>query len=434
MKYAKKPTICVVGLGYVGLPLAVLFGKSDLKTYGFDLNKTRIQELKKNYDRTRETSKKELQETKIEFSDDPKIINKADFIIIAVPTPIDAAHQPDLSPVRSASQIVGSHLKKNSVVVFESTVYPGVTEDVCKPLIEKFSGLVCGKDWVIGYSPERTVPGDRAHTTDLIMKITSGMDNKSAKYIDAAYKKIIKAGTYLAKDIKTAEAAKVIENTQRDINIAIVNELSVIFNQLGLNTYDVLEAAGTKWNFLRFKPGLVGGHCIGVDPYYLVYKAEVEGYHPQLISVARRINDNMSAYCAQEIVKLLIKAGKIVNQSKILVMGATFKEDVKDTRNSKITELIKELRDYDIEVYLLDPLLSYEELRKDFLVDKDHFLTDFKNLKNFDGICYAVDHEKFRHIKLSTLLSICKKNPILFDIKGHFRNINTTQKLYYQTL
>lgn len=434
MIFSKSPTICVIGLGYVGLPLAVMFGKSGLKTYGFARTKSRIDELKKNKDSTNEVTRKQLQSTKVEYSNDPEIIKKSNFIIVAVPTPVDSAHVPDLSPVMSASELVGKNLQKNSVVVFESTVYPGVTEDVCVPIIEKHSGLKVGKDWVIGYSPERTNPGDKEHTPDLIVKVTSGMDEKSGKYIDNVYKKVIKAGTFLAKDIRTAEASKVIENTQRDINIAIMNELAIIFDKLHINTSAVLEAAGTKWNFLKFKPGLVGGHCIGVDPYYLVYKAEMEGINPQLISAARRINDGMAPYCATQIVKLLTKTKIKISGSKILIMGGTFKEDVKDSRNSKVAELIGELQEYGIEVFLYEPHLAFEELGNEFHIDKKHYIKDLEKVKLMDGICYAVDHSEFKKYSLSFMKKLCKKKSIFFDIKSKFVDANESILFSYKNL
>lgn len=433
MIYSKEPIICIVGLGYVGLPLAYLFGKTGLKTYGFDIKKERINNLKNNLDTNCELSKAELETTKVEFTDQPEVINQANFIIVTAPTPIDQAHQPDLSFVIGASEIVGKYLKKDSVVVFESTVYPGVTEEICLPIIEKNSNLKCGLDWTIGYSPERINPGDKQHTAELILKVVSGMDKSTTDFIDSIYKKIIKAGTYKAKSIKTAEAAKVIENAQRDINVAFINELSIIFNKLNLNTFEVLEAAGTKWNFLNFKPGLVGGHCIGVDPYYLLHKAEVVGYHPELISAARRINDDIPKYCANEIAKLLISSGKIVNESKILIMGATFKENIKDNRNSKVVDLINELKQFNIEVFIYEPNLTYEELDNGFKVDKEHYIPGLDNY-NFDGICYAVDHHQFQSYDLKKFKSYCSEKAIFFDIKGKFVKSTEAGLFNYKSL
>lgn len=434
MNYSKQPVICLIGLGYVGLPLATLFGKTGLKTYGYARTKSRIEELQQGWDRTNEVSKEELKETTIEFSNDPSIISKSNFIIVAVPTPVDEAHQPDLEPVESASKLVGKYLQKDSVVVFESTVYPGVTEEICIPLIEKESGLKCGTDWVIGYSPERVNPGDKDNTLDKIVKITSGMDAESGDYIDSVYKKIITAGTFLAPNIKTAEACKVFENTQRDINIAIMNELSIICEKLGINTFDVLEGAGTKWNFLKFKPGLVGGHCIGVDPYYLVYKSEMEGYTTQLISAARRINDGMATRCANSMVKMLIQQGKQVKGAKLLIMGATFKEDVKDNRNSKVTELITELKDFGVDVYLHDPWLTHDELGHEFDIDEKHYVENIKDFNDIDGICYAVNHAVFQPYTLSSLHKLSSKNPIFFDIKGRFLHDKDTSLFAYKSL
>jgi len=434
MIFAKKTIVCVVGLGYVGLPLAAMFGKSGLKTYGFARTKTRIEELKKGYDSTNEVGRQQLLSSDVQYSNNPEIISKANFIIVAVPTPVDKAHVPDLTPVISASELVGKHIKKDSVVVFESTVYPGVTEEVCVPIIERESGLKCGEEWVIGYSPERTNPGDKEHTPDKIVKITSGMDRKSGLYIDSVYKKVITAGTFLAKNIKTAEAAKVIENTQRDINIAIINELALIFDKLDINTHDVLEAAETKWNFLKFKPGLVGGHCIGVDPYYLVYKAEMVGINPQLISAARRINDGMASYCASQIVKLLIAAGNKISGSKILMMGGTFKEDVKDSRNSKVAELIRELQDYGIDVYLYEPTLTYNELGGEFNIDKKHFIKDINKLKKMNGICFAVNHRKFSKLNLNSFKKLCTSSAIFYDIKGVYIDTPVQKYFTYKSL
>lgn len=434
MTFNEKPTICVVGLGYVGLPLAYLFGKTDLKTYGFDVKEPRINELKNGTDSTRELSAEQLKETNIEYTTDPGVIAKSDFVIVAVPTPVDKAHQPDLTPVIKASETVGKNLQKNSVVVFEPTVYPGVTEEICVPIIEKLSGLKCGVDWSVGYSPERVNPGDKEHTTDKILKVVSGLDEATTDYIDKIYRKVITAGTFKAKNIKTAEAAKVIENTQRDINIALINELSQIFCRLNINTFDVLEASGTKWNFLNFKPGLVGGHCIGVDPYYLLQKAEICGYHPQLISVSRRINDDMSHYCADQIIKLLISSGKVINISKILIMGATFKENIKDNRNSKVAELINELKKFQIEVFVYEPNLKYEELGGDFSIDNEHFIEKIDNLNNFDGICYAVDHKDFSNYDLKKLREICNDNAILFDVKGKFAKSPEKNIFNYKSL
>lgn len=434
MKYQKHPVICIIGLGYVGLPLAVMFGKTELTTYGFARTKSRVDELRGGIDRTNEVSKKELRSSSVLYTNNPEDIKKCDFIIVAVPTPVDESHVPDLSPVLSASELVGKHMKKNTVVVFESTVYPGVTEELCIPLLEKASGLHAGEDFVVGYSPERTNPGDKDHTPDMIVKVTSGMNPEAGEYIDKIYKKVIKAGTYLAKDIKTAEAAKVIENTQRDINIAVINELAMIFDRLGIDTREVLAAAGTKWNFLKFKPGLVGGHCIGVDPYYLVHKAETVGYHPQLITAARRINDDMPAFCATQIVKMLIKNKTQVEGAKVLVLGGTFKENVKDMRNSKVMELIKELKEYGLDVFVYEPLVPYEEIEYKYLLDEETYidLSTFK--EKVDAICYAVDHNEFKNITLSSLRKLSYGRSVLFDIPGRFYQDNDRELFVYKSL
>ena len=436
MIYPKKPVICLVCLGYVGLPLAFYFGKSGFKTSGYDINKKRINQLKKGFDSNGEFSRAELKTTKVEYSSSPQVISKANFLIITAPTPVDQANQPDLSPLLSVCKTVGKYLKKNSLVVFESTVYPGLTEEICLPLIEKISGLSCGHDWVIGYSPERINPGDKEHSVDKIIKIVAGMNQRTSNYIDKIYKKIVKAGTFKVSSIKIAEAAKIIENVQRDINIALINELAKLFEKLNLNTYEVLEAAATKWNFLNFRPGLVGGHCIRVDPYYLLHQAETIGCHPQLISVARRINDSMPNFCANQIAKLLSKSGKVLAKSKILIMGATFKENVKDLRNSKIADLIKELQNFQIEVFIFEPNFEFKDLSSQFNLDEKHFFGQLdKNLKiKFDGICYAVDQRNFCQFDLKKLKTFCGPKAIFFDLKGRFVKDNNQKLFNYQSL
>lgn len=423
--------ICVVGLGYVGLPLAVAFGKTDCDVYGFDINAKKIAELKEGFDSMGEVSRDELAATRLQYSNDPAVISKANFIIAAVPTPVDKAHKPDLYFVESASKVVGEHLSAGSVVVFESTVYPGVTEEICVPIIEKTSGLKCGTDWKIGYSPERINPGDKEHTLEKIVKVVSGMDAESLERIAEVYSLVCKAGVHRAATIKTAEAAKVIENVQRDLNIALVNELSLIFRRMGISTRDVLEAAGTKWNFHKYHPGLVGGHCIGVDPYYLTYRAEELGYHPQVILAGRRINDFMPVHVADLMVKGLIQAGKKVKGAKVLVLGLTFKEDVKDPRNSKSVEVVETLKAQGVEVFAHDPLLSAEEAAHECDVT---FLEDFKSAAPFDGIVFVVPHATLRSIPLSELNGLMAPPGVLMDVKGVYAKEALPEGLVYCTL
>ncbi|MDZ7586837.1 MAG: nucleotide sugar dehydrogenase, partial [Patescibacteria group bacterium] len=356
-KQFEKLNLAVVGLGYVGLPLAIEFAKTGVKVIGFDINTKRITELNKGIDSSGEIENEEIQETNIDYTSEPQKLKKTNFIIMALPTPVNQANQPDLSLVENASRLVGQNLSKNATVIYESTVYPGVTEDICVPIIEKESGLKCGRDWFIGYSPERVNPGDKEHTISKIVKIVSGMDKKTLKKIAEVYGAICKDGVHLAPSIKIAEAAKVFENIQRDVNIALMNELSLICHRLNINTQDVLEAAGTKWNFLKFRPGLVGGHCVGVDPYYLAYKAEELGYHPQVILAGRRINNYMAEFVALETIEGLIEAGKAVRGAKVLIMGLTFKENIRDMRNSKITVVINKLKELGVKVIGFDPNL-----------------------------------------------------------------------------
>jgi len=381
--------ICVVGLGYVGLPLAVVFGKKQ-KTYGFDIKQERIDELKQSIDSTDELSTDDFVGSDVEFSSDPAIISKCDFIIVAVPTPIDDAKKPDLRPLISASKTVGQNLSKGAVVVYESTVYPGCTESDCVPVLEKESGLVHKEDFFVGYSPERINPGDKEHTVDKIVKVVSGCDEKTLETVASVYSSIITAGVHKASSIMVAEAAKIIENTQRDINIALMNELKMIFDKMGINTEDVLEAAGTKWNFLKFTPGLVGGHCIGVDPYYLAYESEKVGHHPAIILAGRHINDDMAKYEAGRIVKHVTSNGNSV--SKILLLGATFKPNVPDTRNSKVNDLAKELKTYGFEVVLCEPHVESKELFGFSNVSVD-------DLKGYDFVVKVVDHDCFKDVK-----------------------------------
>ena len=408
------PRIGVIGLGYVGLPLAVEFGKK-YTTVGFDLKQDRIEELQRGIDSTREVEKEELQSAvKLTFSSDASALGNCTFFIVAVPTPIDKSKRPNLKPLTSASEIVGTYLKKDDIVIYESTVFPGATEDVCVPILERVSGLNFNSDFYCGYSPERINPGDKEHRLINIIKITSGSTPETAKKVDELYRSIIKAGTFSASSIKVAEAAKVIENTQRDVNIALVNELALIFNKLGISTHEVLEAAGTKWNFLRFSPGLVGGHCIGVDPYYLTHKAQEVGYHPNMILAGRRLNDDMGRYIASRVIKLMLRKGIEVSTSKILIMGLTFKENCPDLRNTKVVDIIDELKDYDIEVDIYDPWVNPVEAKNAYGI------TMLQSPENgsYDAIILAVAHDQFARMDAFDIQKLAKKNAVLFDVKN----------------
>ena len=410
----KKESISLIGLGYVGMPIAVAFAKK-VKVIGFDLNEAKIQLYKSGIDPTNEVGDEIIKATNVEFTSNEEDLRRAKFHIVAVPTPVNDDHTPDLSPVEGASRILGRNLTKGSIVVFESTVYPGVTEEVCAPILEKESGLKCGVDFKIGYSPERINPGDKVHRLETITKIVSGMDEESLEEIAKTYELVVDAGVYKAESIKVAEAAKVIENSQRDINIAFMNELSIIFNKMGIDTQSVLKAAGTKWNFLKFYPGLVGGHCIGVDPYYLTYKAEMLGYHSQIILSGRRINDDMGKYVAENLVKNLIKAGKSVKGAKVAILGFTFKENCPDTRNSKIFEIVKELREYSIEPVVADPVADSEEAEKLYGIK----FTDISEIKDMDGVILAVAHEEFSRFTTKDMDGFCGgEHKVLLDIKG----------------
>ena len=412
--------ITIIGLGYVGLPLAVEFSKHFPVT-GYDVKKNRVIELNKGIDSTFAVETKNLKKVLTDknrsiglyLTNDSKYINESNIYIITVPTPIDSNNNPDLTPLEKASTLVGKIIKIGDIIIYESTVYPGVTEDICVPLIEKESGLKFNIDFSVGYSPERINPGDKEKTLTKIIKVTSGSNPEAAKIIDSLYNKIIDAGTHLAPSIKVAEAAKVIENSQRDINIAFINELSKIFNKLNIDTYSVLEAAGTKWNFLNFKPGLVGGHCIGVDPYYLALKAQEVGYHPEIILAGRRINDQMGKYVAEETVKLMIKKGLNIPKSKILILGITFKENCPDIRNSKVIDIYNELITYSCEVDFFDPWANPEEVTKEFnlkLINKIN--------KKYESIILAVAHKQFLELKLKDYMV---ENGVIFDVKGVFK-------------
>ena len=404
--------LAIIGLGYVGLPLAVEFGKK-FETVGFDINKERIEELKEGYDRTLEVDSENLKSAKkLSFTTELDDIKDANIYIVTVPTPIDSFKRPDLTPLLKASETVGKVLKKGDIVIYESTVYPGATEEDCVPILEKFSGLKFNKDFFCGYSPERINPGDKEHTVTKIKKVTSGSTPEVAKEVDELYKSIIEAGTHLAPSIKVAEAAKVIENAQRDINIAFVNELAMIFNKMGIDTNAVLEAAATKWNFLKFKPGLVGGHCIGVDPYYLTHKAQQLGYNPEIILAGRRLNDNMGIFVANQVVKLMIKKGKRIEGAKILVLGITFKENCPDIRNSRVIDVINELKDFGCNVDVYDPWADKEEVKEEYGID---LLTKEDNidLREYDAIVVAVAHDEFKKMDIKK-----SDNQVIYDIKG----------------
>jgi len=408
-----KRIISVVGLGYVGLPVAVAFGKVK-KTVGFDINARRIEELKTGHDRTGEVSPEELKAADILYTDKIDELKLADFHIVAVPTPVDEANQPDLTPMLRASETVGKALKRGDVVVYESTVYPGVTEDECVPILERVSGLKCGSDFKVGYSPERINPGDKEHTFIKIKKVVSGQDAETLDIVASVYESAVTAGVHRAASIKVAEAAKVIENTQRDLNIALMNELAIIFDKMGMDTNDVLEAAGTKWNFLKFKPGLVGGHCIGVDPYYLTHKAEKIGYIPQVILAGRRINDGMGKFIAQRTVKEMIRAGHGIHGCTVTVLGLTFKEDCPDLRNSKVIDIIRELKDYGIDVQVYDPLADVKEAEHEYGIS----LTQTNKLRPATAVVAAVAHRSIRELPVGQLKSLMNRNPVLADVKG----------------
>jgi len=422
-------TIAVVGLGYVGLPLAVAFAKAGQRVVGFDINEKRISSLKRARDESGEVDEIDLKNAEIKYSSNPKDLKQANFIIVAVPTPVNKANQPDLGLIESASRLVGQNLAKGATIVYESTVYPGVTEDVCVPIIERESQLKAGQGFFIGYSPERVNPGDKEHTIDKIIKIVSGMDKKTLNHIAEVYSIVCAAGVHKAPNIKTAEAAKVFENIQRDVNIALVNELSLICHRLGIKTTDVLDAGGTKWNFLKFRPGLVGGHCVGVDPYYLVQKAEELGIHPQVISAGRRVNDFMAEFVAQETISGLIEAGKPVKNAKVLVMGLTFKENIKDVRNSKISVTIEKLKGLGVKISGLDPNLTVQEIKEEFQIEK------VQNIgKGYDAVLVSANHKEFKN-SLAKILISSTNPPVIIDVNGLYsKELNSNQKVIYKTL
>lgn len=421
--------VCVVGLGYVGLPLAVTLSKY-FSVIGFDIKQNRIQELKENIDSTGELSPEELNSINIEYTAFPEKIKEADFIIVAVPTPVDKHNNPDLSPLISASELVGKNLNENSVVVYESTVYPGCTEEVAIPVLEKHSGLKSGVNFSVGYSPERINPGDKEHSIHKVTKIVSGMDLDTLNKVDYVYGKVTK--THRASSVKVAEAAKVIENIQRDLNIALMNELSIIFNKIGIDTKEVLDAAATKWNFHRYYPGLVGGHCIGVDPYYLTYKAQELGYHPEVILAGRRINDNLHKHIVELIMKKLNQFKKPLSGSRILILGLTFKENVKDYRNSRVKHLIEELKHLEIDVVACDPLLDKSVVEREFGVIN----YKFKEIKDdVDCAILAVGHNEFRELSLNHLKEMMGQYPILIDLQHFYDKKEALEKGFvYESL
>ena len=409
-----KEKISVIGLGYVGLPVALAFARKFSHTVGFDINCTRIDELRRGHDRNNETSREELTDSSIELSCDPSKLDATTMFVVAVPTPVDANNVPDLTPLVKASEFVGKHLKPGHIVCYESTVYPGATEEVCGPILEKVSGLKCGVDFTLAYSPERINPGDTVHTLQTVVKVVSGQDAATLERVAAAYGAIVPAGVHKATSIKVAEAAKVIENTQRDINIALMNELAVIFDRLGIRTIDVLEAAGTKWNFLPFRPGLVGGHCIGVDPYYLTAKAETLGYHPEVILAGRRINDGMGAFVAQKVVKLLIARDVPVRRARVGVLGLTFKENVPDLRNSRVPDIVREFAAFGIAAMVHDPLVAADAA----LAEYGLALAPLELLCQLDALVLAVPHSTYLELGEQGLAAMLAQAGVLADVRS----------------
>ncbi len=422
----KQNRLALIGLGYVGLPIALEFARK-MSVIGFDINTKRVQLMQNNIDPCKELTTEDFEGTDILFTSDPEDLKKASFYIVAVPTPIDEYNQPDLIPLIKASTTVGKTLKKGDYVVYESTVYPGCTEEDCVPILEKESGLTCGIDFKVGYSPERINPGDKVHTLVNTQKIVSGNDAESLEVIAQVYEQVITAGVHRAPTIKVAEAGKIIENTQRDVNIALMNELSIIFNRIGINTYDVIEAAGTKWNFLKFYPGLVGGHCIGVDPYYLVHKAKQVGYHAHLIDAGRFINDSMGRYIAKQTVKRILADDKHLSQSRVLVLGFTFKENVSDVRNTKVADIIHELQSYRVQVDLVDPYADTDEVQHEYNIELKE-----KPEGRYDAIIVAVAHREYRKMKESDFLKLANEICLLIDVKGLYAN--KINKLQYWSL
>lgn len=425
MRRTEAAKIAIIGLGYVGLPLAVEFGRR-LPTVGFDIDVERIAELETGFDRTLETTPDELTAaTQLSFVSNPEAMRDCNTYIVTVPTPIDAHKQPDLTPLYRASETVGKLLAEGDVVIYESTVYPGATEEDCVPILEAISSLVCNRDFFVGYSPERINPGDKEHRLATITKVTSGSTPGAADFVDALYRLIITAGTHKAPSIKVAEAAKVIENTQRDVNISLVNELALIFNRLGIDTLDVLEAAGTKWNFLPFRPGLVGGHCIGVDPYYLTHKAEAIGYHPQVILSGRRLNDGMGAYVANQLIKTMLKKSLQVNGSRVLILGLAFKENCPDMRNTRVVDIITELAEYGVKVEVYDPWVKAEDARDIYGID----VIEQPVEGAYDGIMLAVSHREFKELGAKWCRTLGREEHVLYDLKSLFSAASTDIRL-----
>ena len=422
----KETKLSLIGLGYVGLPIALEFAKQ-IGVIGFDISEERVEMMKNNIDPSEELSSDAFENVDIQFTANIEDLKAASFHIVAVPTPIDSHNMPDLSPLIAATKSVGKILKKGDYVLYESTVYPGATEEDCIPILEELSGLKFIEDFKVGYSPERINPGDKVNTIVTIKKIVSGCDDVSLDNIAKTYELVVKAGVHRAPTMKVAEAAKVIENTQRDVNIALMNELSIIFNRMGINTFDVLEAAGTKWNFLKFFPGLVGGHCIGVDPYYLAYKAKEYRYHPQIINAGRFVNDTMGFYIAKQLVKKLISQGKTILDSRVLLMGVTFKENVSDLRNSKVFDVISELETYGVKVDAVDPFASSEEVKREYNFDMADGIG-----KDYDAVIVAVSHDEYVKLDEDYFKSLCTENPILMDIKGIYKD--KIQDMFYWSL
>jgi UDP-N-acetyl-D-glucosamine/UDP-N-acetyl-D-galactosamine dehydrogenase len=427
----KQRNVAIVGLGYVGLPIAVAFGRHQ-RVIGFDINKTKIAELQKGVDRTGEVSSADLNAAQVTYTSEPSDLKTADFIIVAVPTPISEALQPDLKALRICSEMIGANLSPGTIVVYESTVYPGVTEEVCLPILENKSGMKVGIDFRVGYSPERINPGDKEHTLEKIVKVVSAQDAESLDIVAKTYGLVVKAGIHRASSIKVAEAAKVIENTQRDLNIALMNELALIFHRLGIDTKSVLDAAGTKWNFLKFSPGLVGGHCIGVDPYYLTAKAESVGYHPQVILSGRRINNGMGKFVAEQTMKLIGQLARPISDMKVAVLGLTFKENVPDLRNSKVPDIINELREYGVQVVVHDPIAEAEEAVAEYGIH----LSEWDAIKQVDGVVLAVSHRAYLEMGIPKLLKLLR-NPqegVVVDVKSVFGKEAFPKSLKYWRL
>jgi len=427
----KERKVAVVGLGYVGLPIAVAFGKYR-PVIGFDINASKIKELQDGFDRTGEVSRADLQTSQVQYTEEPATLKQADFIIVSVPTPINDALQPDLKALRMSSELIGKNMSAGTIVVYESTVYPGVTEEICVPILEKTSGLKSGVDFKVGYSPERINPGDKEHTLESIVKVVSAQDEESLDIVASVYALVVKAGIHKAPSIKVAEAAKVIENTQRDLNIALMNELALIFHRLGIDTKSVLEAAGTKWNFLKFFPGLVGGHCIGVDPYYLTYKAESVGYHPQVILAGRRINNGMGKFVAEQTIKRLGQLDRSVRDLKVAVLGLTFKENVPDLRNSRVPDIIRELQEYGVQVFVHDPVAESEEAVSEYGIR----LCEWDSLKDVDGIVLAVAHRAYVDMSSQRLLAILRNQErgVVIDVKSALDQNKLPKSLTYWRL